>query len=179
MGRSFKNTAADAEKALEGGSVGPLPTGEYILRIDDVQDTKAANQGENKNLDALNLKMVVIEAGTGKGVGRKVSAFRVPLFDKWASGNTAFEFFTFHKALGVDFSEDGEVDLPDNEEILGQEIGAYLTIGEENAKGQRFNEVKRWFPASDGAKESVPTDGGSGSSGNGDLDGDTTTSVVL
>ena len=176
MGRTFKNTAADAEKALEGGSAGPLPTGEYILRIDDVQDTKAGNQGANKDKDALNLKLVVIESGTGKGVGRKVSAFRVPLFDKWAAGETAFEFFTFHKALGVDFSEDGEVDLPDNDEILGQEIGAYLTIGEPNAKGNRFNEVKRWFPASDGVKESTPTDGGAG---NGDLDGDTATDLVL
>lgn len=175
MGRSFNNKAEDAKKALEGGGGKPLPTGEYLAIISDVSDTVLKSQA-NAGKEALNLKLTITESGTGQGVGRKVNAWRVPLFDKWGSGKTAFEFFTFHKALGVDFSQDGEVDLPDNDEILGQEIGVYLTIGEPNEKGQSYNEVGRWFPASDGIKD---TSADTPDSGNGDLDGDTSSDLVL
>ena len=173
MGRSFTNNPDEAKKALEGGGGGPVPTGEYILRIDDVTET-TIQSAANKGKPVLNLKLKIVESGTGKGEGRKINAWRIPLFDKWASGKTAFEFFTFFKALGVDFSVEGEVDLPDNDEILGQEIGAYLTIGDEDEQGRRFNEVGRWFPASDGVKD---TSDGESESGNGDLD--TATDVVL
>lgn len=156
MGRSFNNNPETAKKALEGGGGEPVPEGEYIVRIDDVQDAAFANKGahaDRKKYPALNLKLKITETGTGTGEGRKVSAFRVPLFSEFASGKSAFEFFTFHKALGVDFSAEGEVDLPDNEEILGEEVGVYLTIGEPNAQGRSYNEVSRWFPASDGVKD--------------------------
>lgn len=180
MGRSFNNNPETAKKALEGGGGGPVRVGEYIVRIDDVQDVAFANKGphaDKKKYPAVNLKLKIIETGTGEGEGRKVSAFRVPMFDEFASGKSAFEFFQFFKALGVDFSAEGEIDLPENDDILGAEVGVYLTIGDPNEKGNRYNEVSRWFPASDGVKDTSAEQPEDGESGNGGLD--TKSDVVL
>jgi hypothetical protein len=90
---------------------------------------------------------------TGEGVGKKLIAWQVPDFDKFASGSNAWLYFQFYKALGVVFPKAGEsedVDLPELIDIIDQEIGFHLTIQEASGNYKAKNQVSRFFPASDG-----------------------------
>lgn len=164
MGIVVKSSAEDAKNAEAGFPV--FPAGQYIMQIIDVEPTKAAKPGgPNSDLDAINVKFRITESGTGEGVGKKFTAFRVPQFTKWASGGVAFLHYQFYKALGVVF-EDGDTELPDNEDLLEQEIGVTLKIGDNNSGGKR-NEVSSFFPASKGITAVAP------------VEGDTSTDFVL
>lgn len=173
MARTFKVDGTAAEEAAQGGQFTPYPSGDYVGEIIDVKDSFAANSGPNRK-PTINVTFRIVESGTGKGVGKKFTAWRVPAFDKWASGKVAFQFYQFWKAVGVEFpkaGESAEVELPDNEDLMGELIGFELFIEDDN-KGQPRNNVRRFFPASEGVRDSTPA-----ATSNGDLD--TVTDLVL
>lgn len=167
MGRSVAVSGTDAVAAESSGSF-VYPAGEYIGEIIKVDETKFAKQGQHKDYNALNVKVRFTESGTGVGEGKKFVAWNVPDFPKFASGKSAWLFYQLYKALGVVFPEgDGDVDLPDFEDILEQEIGLRLEIEDsKNAAGEitgKRNRVVGFFPAKNGVKESkAPAAGAAG-----------------
>lgn len=154
MARTVSVSGEDAKNSESAGSYKPYPDGNYIGEIIDVT-TDTVKSEANKGLTRLNVKVKFTESNTGKGVGKKFVAWGVPDFSKWKTGGVAFEFYQFYKALGVQFPEgDGDVDLPDLEDLIGEEIGITLKTGG-NLKGEPRNEVDRFFPASKGVGDSV------------------------
>lgn len=161
MARSITVSGSDA-KAAESTGFKPWPAGNYIGTIIDVKETtigKVGSKSPNAKKPALNVTVKFTDSNTGKGEGKKFIAWRVPDFTKWASGEGAFLFYQFYKALGVVFppdGEDGDVDVPDLEELLDQEIGIALKI-EKDDKGVSRNAVAGFFAASKGVGEPVAT----------------------
>lgn len=161
MARTIK---ANGDAANDTGRFKNYPVGEYIGEIIDVERTKFAKTGDNKNMDAMNVKVRFTEAGPGEQyVGKKFVAFRVPDEPEFASGAAAYRFYQFYKAVGVPFPGKGEefdVELPEHEDLLGEEIGIELGLEDTNKEDPdnpgeflKRNAVVRFFPASDGVKD--------------------------
>lgn len=168
MGITVAVSGEDAKAS--SGVFKAYPEGEYVGEIIDVKQS-AVKGGANKGKPTLEVQFKFTEAGPGdEFVGKKYKEFQVPLFGKWASGKSAFQFYQFFKALGVVFPEgDGEVELPDIEDLWGQEVGIRLTREEkEDGKGNKVtdddgnqvyvNRTSGFFPASKGIKASAPAD---------------------
>ena len=153
MARIVKTNGADAEAT--GGFVA-YPDGKYIAQITDVKEVKCAKEGANAKMNALEVQFKIVESNTGRDSG-KYTDFRVPDEAKFPSSDkVAFKFYQFYKALGVKFPEgDGEVELPDLDDLIGEEIGLELSTRQYNGKVQ--NETKGFFPASKGVGEAVST----------------------
>lgn len=153
MARSVK---ASGDAAAATGGFTPLPAGEYIMTITDVKKSTVGKSGENEKTPALDIEFKIAESGTGTGVGRKFISFRQIDVPAFASGKSGFMFYQFYKALGVEFpkeGEDAEVELPDLQELLGEEVGVRLSkepADEYNENGS--NRIKAYFPASKGLK---------------------------
>lgn len=163
MARTVTVNGTTAAEATSGFAL--LPAGDYIAKIVDVQDavTQGKSNPVNKGLDILKVRVKIIETSNAddEGLGRQFTDFQVPLFPKWNSGGTAFTFYTFFKALGVVFPEKGsdeEVELPENEDILGEEIGIKLSVEPKDSRkpvgddNPLVNNIKNYFAASDGLK---------------------------
>ncbi|MGB4581380.1 MAG: hypothetical protein WBI91_05905, partial [Coriobacteriia bacterium] len=138
MARTVEVSGEDAKSSESGFPV--YAKGEYIGEIIDVKNSVAAKQGLNAGKPAIDLKVRFTESSTGEGIGKRFTVFRVPVFPEWASGSVAFLFYQFFKAVGVVFPEKGKgaVELPDNEDLLGQEVGVILDI-EEDQNGNPRN----------------------------------------
>lgn len=151
----------DDVKAAEEGGFSLYSEGDYIGQIIDVKEVKFAKQGANADKDAFNVTIRIIESSTGEGVGKKFIAWQVPDFDKFASGSNAWLYFQFYKSLGVVFpkaGESGDVDLPELEDILEQEIGFHLVIEEASAanNNKAKNKVSKFFSADEGVEVAAP-----------------------
>jgi len=143
----------------------PLKAGQYIGKIIDVKPGtfKGAN---SKGQEKIEVQYKIIESGTGEGVNRKIKDFNVPLQGEWLNGSSAFIFYQFFGALGVEFPKKGEsgtVTLPDDDELMGEEIGLNITIEDSNKKDDddewiKVNKVAGYFPASKGLKVVVTAD---------------------
>lgn len=148
MGRTVAVNGSDAV-AAENTGFKPLPEGKYIIQITGTED-KTVQGGDNKGKPTLNVKFKVTEAHDEALLGKKATIFGIPMFPTWASGKSAFTFYQFFKAVGVEFPKEGEaadVELPDNEDLWGEEIGVDVTIDNSGQKPQnRF----AYFPASKG-----------------------------
>lgn len=154
MGRTVAVSGKAAEEATKGFAA--LLPGKYIAKIMDVKDGKFGDKSENKGREKIAVRFKIIEGP--EGVGRQFTDFNIPLFPEWASGKTAASFFKFFKAVGVEFPDkdsDADIDLPDNEDLLGEEIG--ITLKTEQKYGQTDPDVTEskvdsfgYFPASDG-----------------------------
>jgi len=150
MTRTVKVSGADAKDSTSGGVL--LPEGEYIATIIDVDEGvfKGAN---SEGIGKLTVQFKVSE---GEFAGKKIKTFNIPLEGKWKSGSVAFLFYQFFGALGVEFPKDGdgEVDLPDNEDLWEQEIGIVIKHGPDykDASVTRA-EVNGFFPAARGVKK--------------------------
>lgn len=171
MGRTVAVKAKDAKSAVEGGKFKPYPEGEYIAEIIDVEEPEGGiKSGQNRGKPTLKVTMRFTDENE-VGAGKKYIEWGVPLFTEWASGKSAFLFYQFFKAVGVEFPEDGDVDLPDNDELLGEEIGVRLTVQDSNKLDPDFppedevylkqNRTGGFFPASRGIKSPPKADSGS------------------
>lgn len=155
MGRTINVNKTAAQEALTGPKA--LPEGKYIGTIISVKEEKFKT-GNNVGKPRLVVQYKIIESGTGSGEGRRITDFAVPLDP---DTTVAFRLYNFFGAIGVEFDGD-TVDLPDNDDIQGEEIG--LVIGqEEDRQGATDdqgnviirNTIKRYFKASEGVGEVV------------------------
>ena len=156
MAREIEVSGKTVTEAETSGNF-VYPEGEYIGTIIDVKPSKGgfAKSGANEGKPALDIYVRFTESGTGVGEGKKFVAFRNPDFPEFASGKAAWLFFQFYKALGVEFpkgEDQASVELPDLEEIIGQDIGLRLGIekGTGQFEGNDRNRVVAWFDASKG-----------------------------
>lgn len=169
MGRVVTGVSAEAAAEAKAGFKA-YPAGEYIAKIIGTKE-EAIKNGANKGKPVLKVEFKFTEAGPGEQfVGKKYTEFQVPLFKEWASGKVAFLFYQFYEALGVNFPKGGgDVELPDDEDIWGEEIGIRLTQEQSrDANGQPVvdaegNPVMRnrtggFFPASKGVKVTATAD---------------------
>lgn len=169
MGRVVTGVTESEAKEAASNVFKAYPAGEYIGKIIGTKKTTVANSGANKDTPAINVEFKFTEAGPGESyVGKKFTAFRVPDAPKFASGKSAFLYFQLYKALGVVFAdtEDGETELPDYEDMWGEEVGIRLVQEQkEDGKGNivtdddgnpvLVNRVAAFFPASKGVKVTV------------------------
>lgn len=147
MAFTIKVNAAAAKEAASGGDFKPYAPGDYIVEIKNVVEGEFAG-ANSKGLPKWEVHYTIVDPD--EFAGKKFRDFNVPVFTEWKSGKSAFMFYQFFGALGVDFSEDGEVELPDPDDTWGEQIGVTLGIEEYNDKPR--NVVKRYFPAADGIK---------------------------
>lgn len=151
MSRTVSVNGAEASEATAGFS--PLPEGDYIATIIRVKEGKF--KGANSaGLAKLEVEYKITESGTGEGVGRKIRDFNVPLVSKWNSGKSAFIFYQFFGALGVEFPEgDADVDLPEDDDLYEQSIGLKI-VQEEDYKDPTItrNRISGYFAADKGVK---------------------------
>lgn len=167
MARTVGVSGADA-KSAESTGFKAYPEGEYIGEIIDVKSAAFAKSGQHADktkYPANNIQVKFTEAGPGEEfVGKKFTAWQVPDFPKFASGKSAWLFYQFYKATGVEFPEgDGDVELPDLDDLYGEEIGIRISREEQqDAAGNTLlgddgepkyrNRVSAFFPASKGVK---------------------------
>lgn len=153
MGRTVAVSGKAAEEATKGFAA--LLPGKYIAKIMDVKDGTFKN-GDNKGREKIAVRFKIIEGP--EGLGRQFTDFNIPLFPEWASGKTAASFFKFFKAVGVEFPDkdsDDDVELPDNEDLLGEEIGIVLKTEQKYQSTDPDDTESKvdsfgYFPASDG-----------------------------
>lgn len=137
MARTVTGVSDEDAKAAVANRFPVYPAGEYITTITDVEQ-KSIQSAANKGKPVLKIKLKITESGTGDGVGKTYTEFNLPDFPKWSSGKVAFLFYQFYKALGVEFPETGDAELPDLEDLFGEEIGIRLTVEEkEDGKGNK------------------------------------------
>lgn len=166
MGRVVTGASAEEAVAAKSGFKA-YPAGEYIGKIIGTKEGKFTS-AKNKDKPNLKVEFKFTEAGPGdEYVGKKYTEFNVPLFATWNSGAVAFLFYQFYEALGVKFPKGGgDVELPDDEDIWGEEIG--IRIGQEPSQDKQGNPVLDddgnpvmrnktlgFFPASKGVKVTV------------------------
>lgn len=152
MAREFEVDGTKADEANKGFA--PLIPGKYIAKIVDVKDGVYKKDSNNPGRPKLSVRFKIIEGP--EGVGRQFTDFNLPLFQEWNSGKVAVPFYKFFGSLGVVFPKKGEkgtIEVPDNEEILGEEIGITLKTEEKfSSPGEKESKVDsyKYFSASDG-----------------------------
>lgn len=130
MARKVSVSAQDV-KDSKGQAFGPIPEGKYLVNIYEVKDDEFKNGG-NKGLPNINVQFQIAE-GQPKANARVFQT--VGLFPTWSSGKNNFTFFQFFKAVGVVFPEDGgDLELPDNDELLGEQVVIDLKIKPDDYK---------------------------------------------
>lgn len=120
----------DGTKAAESaGGFALLPEGDWIAEIISTKDGVYKSE-KNSGVPKLELGFKIIE-GPDEFVGKKFKDFNIPMQGEWKNGTNAFMFYQFFEAVGVKFPKKGEtadVELPDNEELWGVEIGVTSKI---------------------------------------------------
>lgn len=156
MARTVVTSKSQAKAATAGFT--PIPDGDYIAEIVGTKDAKVKSEA-NKGKPTLDVDFRVVE---GSEEGRKFKVFGVPMFTEWASGSVAFLFYQFFGALGIKFDEDGETELPENEELWGQNVGvtAKSTYDKER---DRYNTQYYFFDPAKGIKNPPKAVGAAGS----------------
>jgi hypothetical protein len=167
MARTVTGVSAEDAAAAVSNRFPVYPAGEYIATIVDVE-AKKIQSAANKGKPVLKIKFKITESGTEEGIGKTYTEFNVPDFPTWSSGQTAFLFYQFYRALGVEFSGSGEAELPDLEDLFGEEIGIRLTVEEKTDKAGNKdtddegnpllqNRTGGFFSADKGVKMTVST----------------------
>lgn len=130
MGRKVSVSAQD-NKDRAGKVFGPLPAGKALYNIYEIKEGEYKN-GVNKGLPNLNIQFQVA-AGQPRANARLFELLGD--FPRWnpkkagEAGALNFLFHPFYEALGVEFPKDGgEVELPEIEDIVGEQIVIDLKI---------------------------------------------------
>lgn len=145
MARSVTIDGTEASEANSGFAL--LPEGDYLAEITGTKDGKYTSQANN-GLDKLELQFKITE-GSDEFVGKKFRDFNIPMQPKWKNDKVAFMFYQFFEAVGVKFPKKGEkadVDLPENEDLWGVEIGVTSKISPDN-KGVDRNNFSYFHPS--------------------------------
>jgi len=179
MARTVTASGSDAKNS--SGTFKAYPEGEYIGEVIDIKGTAFAKSGAHSDktkYPANNIQFKFTEAGPGdEFVGKKFTAWQVPDFFKFASGKSAWLAYQLYKAVGVEFpeGEDVEVELPDLDDLYGEEIGIRLVrepqqdadgndLLDDDGEVKYRNRVAAFFPASKGVKvtggDTAGADGG-------------------
>ena len=154
MGRTV-NVSGAAVKGSQGTAFAPLPAGKYNVSVFDLAEGEYKN-GVNKGKKFLKLQLRISEGQTG--TNRRVFT-NVGDFERWNPkagkevGAVNFQYFQFYKALGVVFpkpGEDGEVELPDFDEIEGADLAIKLKIVEDSYAYEKA--LGEWKDAKDKAE---------------------------
>lgn len=150
MGRTIKVNKDAAAEATTGPK--PLSDGRYIATIIGAK-TEKFKSGNNVGKDRLVAQFKITdESNTGEGAGRRISDFAIP---QDPDTTVAFKLYQFYGAMGVDFDAD-TVELPDNDDLIGEDIGLVIGTEVDNRDGVTVrNVIKRYFKASDGVGEKV------------------------
>jgi hypothetical protein len=124
MARTVKVNGTEASEAVKGFE--PILPGKYIAKIVDVKEGVFKSEA-NKGTEKYAVRFKIIEGP--EGIGRQFTDFNIPLVSKWGSGKAAGQFYEFFGAVGVQCPEkgsDAEIEIPEPEELLGEEIGIVL-----------------------------------------------------
>jgi hypothetical protein len=138
------------EDAAKGGTIKPIPSGTIVTAsvyaIDEVAVKSGANQGKPQ-LD------VTFKIQGGEWNGREIRYQKLPLYE---SGG-AWKLVSFAEAVGWPH-KGGNVELPDNiTSVLGKTLNIKLQEDAPNLRGQVFNSVSGYAPASDVQAAATPT----------------------
>lgn len=130
MGRKVDVSAQDI-KDRAGKEFPPLPAGKTLFNIYSVKESKYEN-GAQKGLPRLEIQFQVA-AGQPRANARLFENFLDQ--PRWnpkppkTEGSLNFHYHPFYEALGVEFPKDGgEVELPEIEDIVGEQIVIDLKI---------------------------------------------------
>lgn len=130
MARKVNVTAQD-NKDRAGKEFPPLPAGKTLFNIYEIKEGAYQN-GVNKGLPNLNIQFQVAP-GQPRANARLFETLGD--FPRWnpkpgnKEGALNFLFHPFYEALGVEFPKDGgEVELPEIEDIVGEQIVIDLKI---------------------------------------------------
>lgn len=122
--------AAQEEAAKGGGDFKPLDAGIYNVTIVDAEETTITNESSaNKGTTGVRLQFRISEGQ--KGTNRRLFQ-TVYDVERWAAkpgkdeGTVNWLFSQFYKALGVNM--EGDVELPDVEDLLGESLAAKVKI---------------------------------------------------
>lgn len=132
MARKVSVTKGAEEQAKSNSGVfKPLPAGKTInVSIFEAEETKIG-KGLNEGVTGARMQFKVSEGQAGANRRLFQSVYDV---ERWApkepgkEGAVNFLFYQFYKALGVSFPEDGEVELPEIDELVGEELAVKLKI---------------------------------------------------
>lgn len=153
MARRVVNVSGEDRKAAAAANdFEPIPAGWYNGTIFNAEEKQFKNAGKHPGDDYYNVQLRVSE-GDYKG---RVLFVMVPLFPKWNPGPKTpngfpTNFIPFFEALGEDL--EGEFEVPDPDELGGQDITFRVRIEEDaykNAKegttDAKRNEVTAFRP---------------------------------
>lgn len=179
MARGTVKTTKDAEEKAAAGSgdYKPLDAGVYNVTIFDAEETEITNvKSANKGVTGVRMQFRISDGQ--KGANRRLfqSVYDV---QKWApkpgkdEGAVNFLFFQFYKALGYDLG-DGEFDLPDVEDLVGESLAVKVkivadtyqynkaekegTLGDRTKGDFLTNEIAEFLPEQDEVASEDPAD---------------------
>lgn len=133
------NVQANVAEAVSTTAPDLLPEGPYEFYIYEATLSEYSDKSKNPGRPKLDLVLKVAE---GPHAGRQVWEYNLPMFGTWSGGATAFTFYQFVAALGIEIPEDGNVSIPDPEFLVGERIKAKVyhdTYGDNtNAKVKKY-----------------------------------------
>jgi hypothetical protein len=153
MAKINLNSEENRAAAEDRGAAGPLPAGEYVVDIYNVEvgsfsaETPSGKAGHEK----LTLTYKVSE---GDFEGRKIRSFNFNGSPTFASGAVNYRLVQLLTALGFE----GEVDVPEGddwEDLVGESVGVRLVVDPADPTGRIFNSVNRIIPV--GEVKNTPT----------------------
>lgn len=166
-----RTVTIDGTKAAESaGGFALLPEGDFIAEIISTKDGVYTSE-KNNGVPKLELGFKIIE-GHDDFVGKKFRDFNIPMEGEWKNGSNAFMYYQFFEALGVKFPKKGEiadVELPENEEMWGMEIGVTSKI-KPDLKGVDRNNFSYFHPSKGIKNVAAAGAGGSAAEDEFDLD---------
>lgn len=137
------NITGDAVKASRSVGVGfdPLPAGWYNCSIYDIEEKEFRNKGKHPGDTYLNLELRVSE---GDFENRRLFAM-VPLFERWAPGPKTPEGFPtllipFLEGLGYDLEDVEELEIPEDEDLIGEFITVRVSVEVDDYQLQKMIE---------------------------------------
>lgn len=137
MGRTVKVTKGAEEQAKAGsGDFKPIPAGVYNVTVVEAEAAEIKN-GNNAGVTGVRMQFRISD---GQPNANRRLFNTVWDVDRWApkdgkkEGAVNFQFFQFYKALGVEFPEVGEADLPEIEELGGEPLAVKIKITHDDYK---------------------------------------------
>lgn len=160
MARSVNIAGSDIKDSKSTG-FDPIPAGTYNVTIYDYEVKQVKPGSANAGRDFLALQLRISEPQKGANRRLFVNVFDFP---RWApkagksEGSVNFLFFQFYKALGVDFPDgvDGEVDLPDYEDLQGSSVAVKVVITQDDYRFK--NARKDWIASGEKGPEPEAAD---------------------
>lgn len=137
------NITGDAVKASRSVGVGfdPLPSGWYNCSIYDIEEKEFRVKGKHPGDTYLNLELRVSE---GDFENRRIFAM-VPLFERWAPGPKTPDGFPtllipFLEGLGYDLEGVEELEIPEDEDLIGEFITVRVSVEVDDYQLQKMIE---------------------------------------